>query len=166
MAYQNRFVSTDDLVTHLVSIVSILQDEPLKSKYAGFLSVNAVTVYELAIKDIFKDFSTNKNSVFGFFIEKYFKQINGRIILKDLKDQHIKSFGNKYLEKFEKKLTVRETIILNTLGKDVRSSYSNLILCRHKYVHGGLATLTFPEVVDNYMVGKEVIHSLYEAMQR
>ena len=166
MAYLNRFVSTDDLVMHLQPFVTLIPDEGLKSKYAGFLAVNAVTVYELAIKDIFKEFSNKKNPVFGFFIEKYFYQINGRIVLKDLKNQHIKSFGDKYLEKFEKKLSIREKIILTTLGKDVRSSYSNLIICRHKYVHAGAPTLTFTEVIDNYNVGKEVIHSLYEAMQR
>lgn len=166
MPYLNRFISTDDLVSHLQPFVSSIPDEALKSKYAGFLAVNAVTVYELAIKDIFKEFSNKKNPVFGFFTEKYFNQINGRIILKDLKNQHIKSFGDKYLDKFEKKLIVREKVILSSIGKDVRSSYSNLIICRHKYVHAGAPTLTFSEVVDNYKVGKEVIHSLYEAMQR
>lgn len=166
MSYLNRFVSTDDLVNHLQPVVTAIPDESLKSKYAGFLAVNAVTVYELVIKDIFKEFSSKKNPVFGVFIEKYFGQINGRIILKDLKSQHIKSFGDKYLEKFEKKLTLREKNILISFGKDVRSSYSNLIICRHKYVHVGAPTLTFTEVVENYNIGKEVIHSLYEAMQR
>lgn len=166
MAYTDRFTSTDDLVNHLQPVVATISDQSLKSKYAGFLSVNAVTVYELAIKDIFKEFSNKKNSVFGCFIEKYFSQINGRIVLKDLKAQHIKSFGDKYLEKFEKKLTVREKAILRTLRKDVRSSYSNLIICRHKYVHAGTPTLSFNEVVESYNLGKEVIHSLYEAMTR
>lgn len=166
MAYSDRFVSTDDLVNHLQPVVTALADESLKSKYAGFLAVNAVTVYELAIKDIFKEFANKKNSVFGFFAEKYFAQINGRIVLKDLKGQHIKSFGDKYLEKFEKKLKTREKAVLTTLRKDVRSCYSNLIICRHKYVHAGTLTLSFNEVVENYGIGKEVIHSLYEAMQR
>ncbi|WHZ06325.1 MAG: hypothetical protein OJF59_002833 [Cytophagales bacterium] len=166
MAYVNRFVPTDDLVSHLQPVVTGILDESLKSKYAGFLAVNAVTVYELAIKDIFKEFSNKKNSVFGFFIEKYFAQINGRIVLKDLKGQHIKSFGDKYLDKFEKKLKAREKVILRTLRKDVRSCYSNLIICRHKYVHAGTPTLSFNEVVENYDIGKEVIHSLHEAMQR
>lgn len=166
MAYTDRFVSTDGLVNHLQTVVFNITDESLKSKYAGFLSVNAVTVYELAIKDIFKDFSNKKNSVFGTFIEKHFAQINGRIKLNDLKDQHIKSFGVKYLDKFLKKLTTRERIILSSSGKDVRSCYSNLIICRHTYVHEGSPTLSFNEVVDNYNIGKNVIHSLYEAMQR
>ncbi|MDP2338549.1 MAG: RhuM family protein [Bacteroidota bacterium] len=50
--------------------------------------------------------------------------------------------------------------------KKVRSDYSNLIICRHKYVHGGSPTLTFQEVLDSYQIGKDVIHALYEAMQR
>lgn len=166
MAYESRFNSTDILVSHLTPIICNLTDETIKSKYIGFLAVSAVTVYELSIKDIFIEFSKKKNPVFGFFINKHFNQINGRIKLDDLKNQYLKSFGEKYLNNFEKKLKIREKSILTNLRKDVRSSYSNLIICRHKYVHGDEITLTFNEVVDNYNVGKEVIHSLYEAMQR
>ncbi len=164
MAYLNKFSSTDDLVSHLQPIVVSITDEALKSKYAGFLAINAVTVYELAIKDIFKEFSNKKHRVFGIFTENHFSRINGQIILSDLKGKHIKSFGDAYLTKFENKLSTRERLVLKSLGKDVRTSYSNLITCRHNYIHGGAMTLTFSEVVDSYKVGKEVIHSLYEAM--
>lgn len=166
MAYQDRFIATDNLIAHLNPIVSTIADSATKSNYAGFLSVSAVTVYELAIKDIFIEFATRKNGVFGNFIEKHFTSINGRIKLEDLKGQHIKPFGIKYLDKFEKKLKVREQVIFARSTKNVRSDYSNLILCRHKYVHVGYPTLTFQEVLDNYQTGKEVIHSLYDTMQR
>ena len=166
MAYQDRFIATDNLIAHLTPIVSGITDSATKSIYAGFLSVSAITVYELAIKDIFSDFSSKKNIVFGSFVEKYFAGLNGRIKLEDLKGQHIKPFGIKYLEKFEKKLKIREQAFFAATRKNVRSDYSNLILCRHKFVHAGNPTLTFLEVLDNYQTGKEVIHSLYEAMQR
>lgn len=166
MTYQNRFVSTDNLITHLNPFVNAITDAEIKANYAGFLSVSAVTVYELALKDIFIDFAQKKNMVFGSFVEKYFSSINGRIKIADLKGQHIQQFGEKYLIKFEKKLQIREKIVFNTLRKNVRSDYSNLVICRHKYVHGGYPTLTFQEVLDSYNVGKEVIHSLYETMQR
>ncbi len=166
MAYQDRFVTTDNLIAHLSPIVIGLTDTAVKSNYAGFLSVSAVTVYELAIKDIFAEFATKKNIVFGNFIEEHFASINGRIKLADLKGQHIRPFGSKYLDKFEKKLGRRERIVFSTLRKNVRSDYSNLIICRHKYVHAGNSTLTFQEVLDSYQTGKEVIHSLYETMQR
>jgi hypothetical protein len=166
MSYQNRFVSTDNLIAHLNPFVNTITDAAIKANYAGFLSVSAVTVYELAIKDIFIEFAQKKNYVFGNFIEKHFSSINGRIKIDDLKGQHIKPFGTKYLDKFEVKLKSREKIIFNTSRKNVRADYSNLIICRHKYVHGGSPTLTFQEVLDSYQIGKDVIHSLYETMQR
>lgn len=166
MAYQDRFIATDNLIAHLSPIVTGITDTAIKSNYAGFLSVSAVTVYELAIKDIFTEFATKNNIVFGNFIEKHFASINGRIKLDDLKGQHIKPFGTKYLDKFEKKLVQRERVVFTTTRKNLRSDYSNLIICRHKYVHAGNPTLTFQEVLDNYQTGKEIIHSLYEAMQR
>ena len=166
MPYNNRFVATDDLIAHLTPIVSAITDTEIKANYAGFLSVSAVTVYELAIKDIFIEFATNKNKVFGNFIDKFFSRINGKIMLGDLKDQYIKHFGQKYFIKFEAKLKKRETIVFNTTRKNLRTSYSNLILCRHQYVHQGSPTLTFEEVLDNYNIGKDVLHSLYDTMQR
>ena len=166
MSYQNRFVSTDNLIAHLNPFVNTITDQAIKANYAGFLSVSAVSVYELAIKDIFIEFAQKKNNIFGNFVEKHFSRINGKINIKDLKNEHIPQFGKNYHDKFEKKLKNREQIIYNTSRKNVRSDYSNLILCRHNYVHGGTPTLTFQEVLDSYQIGKEVIHSLHETMQR
>lgn len=166
MSYQNRFVATDNLIAHLNPFVNSITDAAIKSDYAGFLSVSAVTVYELAIKDIFIDFAQKKNIVFGSSVEKHFAAINGKIKIEDLKGQHIKLFGMKYLDKFDAKLKMHEQIIFNLTRKNIRADYSNLIICRHKYVHGGTPTLTYQEVLDSYQVGKEVVHSLFEAMKR
>jgi hypothetical protein len=78
----------------------------------------------------------------------------------------IKTFGDKYLVKFEKKLEEKANQIFATQRKNIRSDYSNLIICRHKYVHAGNMTLTYQEVLDSYNLGKEIIHSLDEAMKR
>lgn len=166
MPYQNRFVATDGLIAHLNPIVITITDAAIKANYAGFLSVSAVTVYELAIKDIFSEFASNKHKVFGNFVGEHFYRINGRITIKDLKDTHIKHFGEKYYKKFEANLKKRENIVFSTTRKDIRGSYGNLIHCRHNYVHNGSPTLTFEEVLENYDIGKEVIHSLNDAMKR
>jgi hypothetical protein len=99
MSYNDRFQSTDDLINHLTVFVPTLPDEQIKSNYAGFLSASAVTVYELAIKDIFIEFAEKKNPLFGTFVGKYFDQINGHIKIDDVK-RYIKSFGEKYLKNF------------------------------------------------------------------
>jgi len=166
MSYLERFIATDNLIAHLSPILSNLVDASIKANYAGFISVSAITVYELAIKDIFIDFSQKKNPVFGAFVTKHFTNINGKIKIGDLRGQHIKLFGDKYLQKFDKKLKIRESIILNRDRKSLHDCYENLITCRHKYVHGGNTTLSFEEVIDNYQIGKEVIHTLHEAMYR
>ena len=85
MAYNDRFRSTDKLVTHLSTIINGIIDSEIQASYAGFLSVSATTVYELAIKDIFNEFALKKNKVFGSFVENHFNRINGRIKIGDLK---------------------------------------------------------------------------------
>lgn len=166
MPYSNRFVATDNLIAHLNPIINTVTDTAIKANYAGFISVSAVTVYELAIKDIFIEFATKKNKVFGDFVDIHFARINGNIKLDNLKNVHVKHFGNKYLVKFNANLVKNEKIVFSTTQKEMRSSYSNLILCRHDYVHKGSPTLSFEEVLDNYEIGKYVIQSLYDAMKR
>lgn len=166
MTYTDRFITTDNLISHLIPYIDTVPDAKIKSDYAGFLSVSAVTVYELAIKDIFFDFAQKKNVVFGNFIEKHFSRINGKINIADLKGQHIKPFGDKYLKKFEDKLKVKENFVFKNDRKHVRTDYGNLIQCRHSFVHGGAINLTFNDVISSYKIGKEVIHSLSDAMNR
>ena len=163
--YASRFSATDDLIVHLTPLVSAITDSRLKAYYAGFISVNAVTVYELAIKDIFKDFAEKKHAVFGCFAQNHFVRINGRIKLQELKD-HINLFGKKYEDRFKKQLKSKEDQALSKRKISLINCYNNLITCRHQYVHGGAPTLTFSEVLDFYNNGKEIIDVLANTMKR
>jgi hypothetical protein len=165
MTYVDRFVATDDLVKHLQTIIPLVTDEELKSKYAGFLSASAVTVYELAIKDIFITFARKKNPVFGTFVEKHFNQINGRIKIRDLKD-YVRLFGEKYLKKFDRYLKEKNNTLFTIYHNDISAIYGNIITCRHNYIHENSPTMTFNEVAEGYKLGKEVIHVLNQTMQR
>ena len=77
--------STDALIANLTPYLSTITDAAVLASYAGFLSVSSVTVFELAIKDIFENFATKKNIVFGHFVEKHLSRLNGRIKLDDLR---------------------------------------------------------------------------------
>ncbi len=169
MPYTDRFISTDNLVNHFNSaILGQVNDAQLLSNYAGFFAVSAVTVYELAIKDIFEDFAKKKNKVFGNFIHNHFEKINGRIKLKDLKDEHIKRFGTIYVDKFKKKLDEKDIAGLRDpqIGISIKSCYSNLIVNRHDFVHQGHHNLSLQEAIQNYFLGKEVINTLDQTMRR
>lgn len=168
MTYALRFSHADDVVQHLNGLVPTIADPLLIAKYSGFVSVVSVTVYELAIKQIFADFATKKNRVFGVFVGSHFSRINGRIKLKNLKAEHIARFGEKYVKRFSKNLQLRADAYWASHRKDVRSSYNNAIVWRHDYAHKGLmnTNATYQEVVDSYTAGKEVIHALADAMVR
>jgi hypothetical protein len=168
MGYRDHFRLADDIVTHLNTIVPTLTDPFLISRYVGFVSVTSVTVYELAVKEIFIDFGTKKNVVFGEFIRGHFSRLNGNISINSLKGQHIKLFGEKYLQRFDKKLKATDNIYIKTTKKSIISCYSNIIVWRNDFAHeGNLSTnVTFQEVTDAYEIGKNVIYCLADSLKR
>lgn len=167
MVYRRHFQLADDLIAHLTPIVGTTNDPFIVTRYVGFVAVSAVTVYELAIKDVFIEFATAKHKILGNFTEAFFHRINGRIKLKNLREDYILKFGDKYLERFNRNLVQAEKQILQNAKKNILSSYANLITCRHDFAHEGKisANMTFPEITDSYEVGKEVIHCLARSMR-
>lgn len=163
MAYTDRFNDVDSLISGLNNIIPNLP-EAIQPKIAGFLAVNAVTAYELAIKEIINDFATAKHIVFGDFIRSYHSRLNGNIKLQSLKEE-LKKFGGSYKDDFENTLCLKEVQVRNTMNQDLRSSYHNLLECRHQFVHSSRITLTIQECINNYSVGKNVIDALYDVMK-
>jgi len=168
MPYVDHFRHADDVIAHLDTIVPTLPDPLLRTKYAGFVTVAAVTVYELAIKEIFCDFGRRKHKVLGAFSESYFKRINGRVTLDDIRKDYCQRFGDGYVTKFKFRLEATSKTHLAAHRRDVKSSYSNLIVWRNAFAHEGTvpATVTYREVAQAYQDGKEVIHSLAASMVR
>ena len=165
MGYSDFYNSTDELIKHLQPLISSF-DESIKTKYAGFLAVTAVTVYELAIKDVFIAFASKKNYVFGNYVEHNFQRINGRIKIADL-NSYTKQFGEKYLDKFKLIIDKEDKKIVDQKkGYDLKNSYNNLLQCRHDFVHKNHTQLTFDDVVKYYFIGKIVIDCLYKTMKR
>ena len=104
----------------------------------------------------------------GAFSESYFKRINGRVTLDDIRKDYCQRYGDGYVTKFKARLDTKSKTHLAAHRRDVRSSYSNLIVWRNAFAHEGTvpATVTYAEVVQAYQDGKEVIHSLAASMVR
>lgn len=168
MAYFDHYKLADDFIAHLNTTVLGINDSFLISRYVGFAAVTAVTVYELAIKEIFTNFGERKHKVLGEFTRNYFDQINGKIKTRDLKDKYLILFGEKYVKKFSKKIEAVEKDVLRNSGRSVLTSYGNIITWRHQFAHEGQipSTATFSEVVQSYGFGKKVIECLAESLQR
>jgi hypothetical protein len=168
MTYKSHFTIADDMITHLNSIVGGTTDPFMSSRYVGFVSVSAVTVYELALKEIFIEFAEKKHNVFGTYTKSHFDRINGRIKTNQIKDDYIRKFGTKYLKRYQRKIKEMENYFLQTQGKSVSSAYNNLITWRNDFAHEGHIpnTVSFSEVVSSYTLGKEVIRCVAETMKR
>ncbi len=167
MSYRPYFVPADQTIGHLATFVTSLNPQ-MQMQYTGFAAVSAVTVYELAIKEIFREFASKKNKVFGHFVDQHFKRINGKIGLDVLRKDYLPRFGDKYLKSFEKLIQVEETAYLRANGQSIKSSYGNLITWRHEFAHEGRVptNATFSEVQQSYDRGKKVIDVLALALVR
>jgi len=166
--YAAHFATADNVITNLASVVAGTADPILVGQYTGFAAVSAVTVYELAIKEIFFDFAHQKHKVLGQFTEAYFDRINGRISLQTLRKDYIPRFGERYAKRFEKALDSDDLTELRASGISIKSSYGNLIAWRHEFAHEGQipTNATFAEVRQAYDYGKRVIDCLARCMVR
>jgi hypothetical protein len=163
-----KFDHADAIVAHFSALASPSVDPLITAKYAGFVAVAGVCVYEMAIKDIFINFGMRKHPVLGSVTREKFERINGRVSYKAIKDDYVSLFGEKYSLKFSKAIRTRSDELLRLNGRDIVSSYNNVVTWRNDFVHAAQvpATATFLEVVRSYEDGKEVIRCLNESMDR
>lgn len=168
MPYSYHFQLADDYIAHLDAVMGSISDPFIKSRYVGFLSVSAVTVYELAIKTIFAEFAEKKHKVLRNFTLAYFERINGRIKTKVIKEDYVAKYGNKYVKQFEKYLKIKETEILRAEGASISAAYGNIVTWRNQFAHEGTVptTATYEEVKKAYYLGKHIIDCLAAAMRR
>ena len=168
MSYERNFSMADQVVLHLGTVVDQIQDPLLASKYVGFVAISAVTVYELAIKDIFISFCEKKHNVFGAFARSHFGRINGRIASKYITSEYLPRFGEKYKKRFCKKRDMLEKQFLRSDRVSILSSYNNVVNLRNQFAHEGVipSTMTFEEMTRSYKFGKHIIHCLASTMIR
>ncbi len=168
MAYTDHYKLADDVIAHLNTTIGGILDPFILSRYVGFVAIAAVTVYELAIKEIFISFAEKKHRVLGEFTRNYFDKINGRIKTSVIRDEYVKSFGDKYVQRFNQKINIVERLNLNNAHVSVMSSYGNVVTWRNQFVHQGQmpSTVTYYEIIQSYQVGKAVIECLADTMRR
>jgi RiboL-PSP-HEPN len=168
MPFEDRFLLSDDYLSHVDVMMASIADDFIKTRYLGFVTVSAVTAFELAIKDIVFRFSDEKHRALGELARSKFDRLNGQIKLSDIRDKHISCFGKKYSIKFDKQLALEEADALKNRQGSIKSSYGNLIIWRHKFVHEGVwpGTATYGDIRRSYEHGKRLIRCIDRALVR
>jgi hypothetical protein len=165
MAYTDHFRLVDDVTAHLDGVVAAV-DPFTQSRYVGFYSVSAAAVVELALKEIIISFASANHPIFGGYVETKYEQINGRIKLGHITVDHLGPFGERYKKRFERLLDRVESIELRRRRFSVKSSYANLLNCRHKFAHEGAipAYSTYADVKKGFEAGKIVLGCLAKTL--
>lgn len=165
MGYKDHFRLVDDVTAHLDAAV-VAVDAFTQSRYVGFYSVAAAAVVELALKEIIISFATSNHPMFGGYVQSKYEQINGRIKLAHIKDDHLDPFGEKYKKRFHKLLDRVERTELRRRKFSVKSSYTNLLNCRHAFAHEGSipAHSTYSEVKKGFDAAKIVLACLAKTL--
>lgn len=155
------FADSDSFIEHVKQTVCGLNDDYLASRYIGFVAVSAVTVYEVAVKKLLKEFAQQVHPILGIFASVTFAKLNARIT-RDNIEKYIRHFGDEYVSRFKSAVNnIEETRIKEG---SVKESYQNLLTWRHEFVHTGTLPnqATFGESILAYHLGKEVIFALEE----
>jgi hypothetical protein len=168
MTYSDRFALVEDYLAHVDPLMTAITDPFVEARYTGFIATSAVTAYELAIKDIFYAFADKKHAVLGEVTRARFFRLNGKIKFEDLKKDHIKMFGMKYIDRFVLNIEKADREYIRDHGKSPKAAYNNIITWRNQFVHEGTLpnTTNYAEIKDQYMAGKEVVHCLFKSMVR
>lgn len=168
MSYSRHFKPARDYIDHTNAIVSTITDPGVKQQYMGFIATSTVTAFELAIKEVLYEFAEKKHPVFGNFVQSTYKAINGRITLEDLRTNHIPRFGEKYVNRFKREIERQEQDYLQENGRSIKSSYGQILVCRHTFVHQGIvpSNATYDEIVNSFEPAKKVVDILNQIMVR
>lgn len=165
MKIEDYFTQTDDIIAYITAHATQIENQLIAQQFVGFLSVAAVTVYELAIKEIFVAFAKKKHFIFGIYVENKLKRINGQIRYENL-HKLAGDFGEDYASTFKDNVTVAEKDSLRNKGRSILSAYNNIIVWRHVFAHKGEInrSATLQEAGIAYQDGKEIIFLLRSSM--
>jgi hypothetical protein len=160
------FTNTDSVVAHLNQVVPTIADPVIQIKYAGFVAVSSVAVYEMAIKEILIDFAHSQHKLLGNFTEASLERLNGNIRIKTIRER-VGKFDATYEQSFAKKIEEENEVFLKTHKRSFISAYGNLIQWRNSFAHEGNITsnITYNDVIQAYEDGKQIIYCLREVMK-
>lgn len=165
--YTDHYKLADDLIAHLTVTIPPT-DFAGRARFTGYVSVSAITVFELSVKEIICDFAQRKHVTLGHFVASHFDRINGRVRLRNIQDDYLKPLGGPYLRRFKRHLGFAESALRRASRADLRSAYENLVTWRNDFAHEGRlpATATFGEVTQSYEYGKRVLACLHASLAR
>lgn len=162
-----HFKKIDELIDEINQIVpanASYRTVQFRADLAGLLVVAMAATYETCVKEVLYNYANHHHSVFGSFTQKNYGKLNSKIAIRDLK-KYCEYFGEEILISFKAKLTKNKQYILNKTGKNIESSYEQILTWRHDFAHAIIRNTTIEEATKTHMYGKRILNIFAESFK-
>jgi len=155
-----RFRKIDVLISEINNSVppnSSYSVVEMRADLAGLLVVAMAATYETCVKEILCSHANAKHAAFGSFATRHFERLNSRIRVNNL-IEYCELFDPSMKQKFKTLLTSRKKVISERTGKNIESSYNQILDWRHGFAHAWNRNTTIEEAAETHKVGKRVLY--------
>lgn len=136
-----------------------------RADLAGLLVVAMAATYETCVKEVLCGYAGKHHAAFGEFAVRNYNKLNSRIQIRDLK-KYCEVFDPEIAKRFKDSFLRRKTSLLSRIGKNIETSYEQILTWRHDFAHAKIQNTTIEEAAETHRIGKRVIYVFDDAFDR
>lgn len=163
-----HFAKIDTLIAEIEGFVPSSSDYrsvQFRADLAGLLVVAMAATYETCVKEVLYDYANNHHANFGGFTRRNYEKLNSRVQINDLK-RYCELFAPEIKARFKDRLAIKKKALLDRVGKNIETSYEQILSWRHDFAHAGTRCTTIEEATSTHRVGKRVLYVFDDAFSR
>lgn len=155
----------DELVSEIETLVPYNGSANIefRADLAGLLVVAIAATYENCVKEILFEHANRHHNAFGEYCRRNYQKLNSKIRVADL-ENYCKLYSNNAYTSFKAQLSKRRTGVQIKVGKDIKSSYEQILNWRHDFAHARARSTTIEEAAASHKLGKRVIYVFDQAL--
>lgn len=134
----------------------------LRADLAGLLVVAMAATYETCVKEIICSHAARRHDEFGEFAQRNFEKLNSKIQVHDL-NKYCGLFSPLIRLSFKDRLTARRRKISERTGRNIETSYEQILSWRHDFAHAWNRNTTIEEAESTHRMAKRVLYVFDEA---
>lgn len=163
-----HFSKIDDLISEIDSLVpanSGYRAVQFRADLAGLLVVAIAATYETCVKEVLYEYANRHHNAFGGYARRSYEKINSRVLVKDL-TKYCEIFDPAIKARFKSRLKAKKGAVLDRTGKNIETSYEQILDWRHEFAHAGNRNTTIEEAAKTHRIGKRIIYLFDDAFHR
>lgn len=154
-----HFSKIDALIAEIDGLVpsTSYRSVQFRADLAGLLVVAMAATYETCVKEVLFEYANRHHIAFGGYAFRNYEKLNSRVLVKDLK-KYCELFDPVIQARFKTRLTAKKKTLLDRVGKNIETSYEQILSWRHDFAHAGIRQTTIEEAAATHRIGKRILY--------